>query len=103
MGRRARRVGRVVDEQHVVGRRLKLAHRAHAAVHAPGRWSPACSRAAPPPLGEQPPVGERLAGHGVDGAGAAEELMDDHAGGSRRSCSAIQVSRPRTRSSSALA
>jgi len=74
------RVGRVVEQQHVAGRRAEAAQRPDAAVEAGGEVGRPVL-AAPAPLPEQAPVRARLSGDGVDGAGAGEELVDDHAPG----------------------
>jgi len=56
-----------VEQQHVAG------------VEAGGEVGRSVLAAAPFP--EQAPVRARLSGDGVDGAGAGEELVDDHAPG----------------------
>ena len=85
----ARRVGRVVDEQHVAGAGRQRAERAHAAVHARVDRRRDVG-AAPAPTLEAAPEVERLVGHRVVGTGAGEDLVDVHG---RCSCSRSRRSR----------
>jgi hypothetical protein len=75
-----RRVGRVVDEQHVAALGAQLAQRPDRAVHARVDVHRDVAPA-PAPRAEPLAPAARLRGHGVDGAGAAEDLVDDHGGG----------------------